>query len=100
MLQIKCPYCGVRDQSEFTFGGESFRPRPDNPEQCSDSEWAEYLFYRQNPKGLHFERWVHTYGCRQWFNMVRDTVTHEIVEIYRIGEKPGTPLPASGRDSG
>jgi len=24
------------------------------------------------------ERWVHTAGCRRWFNVVRDTVTHEI----------------------
>jgi heterotetrameric sarcosine oxidase delta subunit len=24
------------------------------------------------------ERWVHTAGCRRWFTLVRDTVTHEI----------------------
>jgi heterotetrameric sarcosine oxidase delta subunit len=24
------------------------------------------------------ERWVHTAGCRRWFNLVRDTVTDEI----------------------
>jgi heterotetrameric sarcosine oxidase delta subunit len=24
------------------------------------------------------ERWVHTAGCRRWFNLVRDTVTHTI----------------------
>jgi heterotetrameric sarcosine oxidase delta subunit len=24
------------------------------------------------------ERWVHTAGCRRWFNLVRDTVTHHI----------------------
>jgi sarcosine oxidase, subunit delta len=24
------------------------------------------------------ERWVHTAGCRRWFKLVRDTVTHEI----------------------
>jgi heterotetrameric sarcosine oxidase delta subunit len=24
------------------------------------------------------ERWVHTAGCRRWFDLVRDTVTHNI----------------------
>jgi heterotetrameric sarcosine oxidase delta subunit len=24
------------------------------------------------------ERWVHTAGCRRWFTLVRDTVTHTI----------------------
>ena len=34
------------------------------------------------------ERWVHSQGCRQWFNLLRDTVTHRIVLSYRIGEAP------------
>ena len=33
MLLIKCPYCGERDQSEFTNGGEAHVTRPKNPEQ-------------------------------------------------------------------
>jgi sarcosine oxidase, subunit delta len=93
MLQITCPYCGVRDQSEFACGGEWQRPRPPHPEQASDAEWADYQFYRDNPKGLIFERWVHSFGCRQWFNAVRDTVTHEFIETGRIGEPLNTPLP-------
>ena len=28
MLQIPCPYCGVRDEEEFRFGGESHVARP------------------------------------------------------------------------
>lgn len=100
MLRINCPYCGVRDQSEFAFGGESLTSRPENPEQLSDAQWAEYQFYRENPKGLHFERWVHPFGCRQWFNAVRDTLSHEIIETYRIGEKPKTPLPALRKGPG
>ena len=83
MLRIPCPYCGTRDESEFRFGGESHveRPGPD----VSDAEWADYLFNRENPKGLHFERWCHTYGCSQWFNVVRDTVTHEFHAVYKMG---------------
>jgi len=78
----------MRDQAEFRCGGEAKRARPPQPEQCSDREWAEYLFYRDNPKGLLQERWVHSYGCRQWFGVVRDTVTHDILEVYPIGETP------------
>src|SRR5450830_1800314 len=30
----------------------------------------------------------HVAGCRQYFNVTRDTVTYEILETYKIGEKP------------
>lgn len=86
MMQIHCPYCGTRDEIEFSFGGESHvtRPTPD----VSDAEWSEYLFNRDNPKGLHLERWCHSYGCAQWFNVARDTVTHELHATYKMGEAP------------
>jgi heterotetrameric sarcosine oxidase delta subunit len=90
MLRIQCPWCGERDQIEFQFGGESHIIRPEKPEDSTDAEWADYLFYRINPKGMHYERWVHSYGCRQWFNVARDTVTHEITEVYKMGETPAT----------
>ena len=28
---INCPYCGERDQAEFTCGGEAHIARPKNP---------------------------------------------------------------------
>lgn len=84
MLRIPCPFCGTRDESEYNFGGESHITRPGV--EVSDAEWADYLFNRQNPKGVHYERWCHSYGCNQWFNIARDTVTHEILAIYRMGE--------------
>jgi heterotetrameric sarcosine oxidase delta subunit len=88
MLRIPCPYCGTRDQDEFKFGGESHLTRPAQPERASDADWAEYLFYRKNPKGIHHERWLHSFGCRRWFNLARNTVTHEIVEAYAMGGQP------------
>ncbi|MCH8100990.1 MAG: sarcosine oxidase subunit delta [Proteobacteria bacterium] len=84
MLRIPCPWCGVRDETEFRFGGEAHVERPGL--EVSDAEWADYLFNRENPKGLHYERWCHVYGCSQWFNVVRDTVTHEIHAVYEMGE--------------
>ncbi len=31
------------------------------------TEFEDYLFMRENPKGVHFERWRHAYGCGKWF---------------------------------
>jgi sarcosine oxidase, subunit delta len=84
MLRIACPYCGVRDEPEFSFGGPSHVTRPGV--EVSDEAWGDYLFNRDNPKGLHYERWVHAYGCGRWFNLARDTVSHEIHAVYRMGE--------------
>ena len=89
MLRIPCPWCGVRDETEFRFGGEAHVERPGL--EVSDAEWADYLFNRENPKGLHYERWCHVYGCSQWFNVVRDTVTHEIHAVYEMGEPRPDP---------
>ena len=86
MFVIKCPYCGERDQTEFSCHGESHIARPENPNEVSDKEWGEYLFFRSNPKGMHYERWTHDHGCRRWFNVKRHTVTDKIVQTYKMGE--------------
>ncbi len=84
MLLIQCPFCGTRDQSEFTNGGEAHVKRPDGSKEISDHEWGEYVFVRANPKGIFYERWVHSHGGRKWFNCVRDTSTDEILEVYKL----------------
>lgn len=91
MLDIECPWCGKRHETEFRYGGEAHIARPDDPEQLSDEDWADFLFMRTNTKGLFKERWMHANGCRRWFNLVRNTVTHEILAIYKMGE-PGPDL--------
>lgn len=88
MFVIDCPYCGRRDQSEFAYAGEAHIARPQNAAELSDAEWAEYVFMRTNPKGLHAERWWHATGCRKFFNMLRSTATDRIHAVYRIGEAP------------
>jgi heterotetrameric sarcosine oxidase delta subunit len=88
MLLIACPWCGPRDESEFACGGEAHIARPTDPEKLSDAEWADYLFMRRNPKGVHYERWMHRLGCRRWFNLARNTITHEITHVYKMGEPP------------
>ncbi|WP_156761259.1 sarcosine oxidase subunit delta [Microbacterium karelineae] len=88
MMLIDCPNCGPRDETEFAYGGQAHVAYPDDPSALSDAEWARYLFYRENPKGLFAERWVHSVGCRKWFNAIRDTVDYEFRAVYPIGQAP------------
>ncbi len=88
MLQIECPWCGPRDQSEFSFGGEAHISRPLEPDALDDIEWADYLFFRKNPCGRHYEQWCHIFGCRRWFNAIRDTVTYKFIAYYEMGANP------------
>ena len=87
MVVIKCPYCGEREQTEFACHGEAHIARPENPETLTDEERGEYLFIRSNKKGIHYERWTHDHGCRRWFNVMRDTVSDEILATYKMGEE-------------
>ena len=100
MLLIDCPWCGPRSEHEFRCGGESHITRPGPPETVGDAEWADYLFYRANPKGEHLERWLHRFGCGRWFNIARDTVDHRIAAIYAMGEKRPETGPANGPETG
>ena len=81
MLTLKCPYCGVQcDETELTPGGEAHIKRfgPGS----SDADFETYLFHRENPKGVHFERWRHAYGCGKWFIAARSTTTLEVFGTY------------------
>ena len=88
MLLIECPWCGARDESEFSYAGEAHIARLLGTEKLSDEAWADYLFMRKNPKGLHREQWLHAAGCRRYFNVERDTASYRISGSYKIGEKP------------
>jgi heterotetrameric sarcosine oxidase delta subunit len=85
MLLIPCPWCGSRPDAEFAAGGEAHVVRPADPGAASDVQWGEYLYFRDNVKGHQRERWYHALGCRRWFNVERDTVTHEITASYPMG---------------
>lgn len=87
MLRIECPWCGPREETEFSYGGEAHIRRPEEPDALSDAEWADYLFYRKNTMGLFEEQWCHTHGCRRWFNVRRNTVTYRIEAVYRMGQE-------------
>jgi sarcosine oxidase, subunit delta len=101
MLRIPCPYCGsLRDEDEFTFGGPYLRVRPSTPEHLSDDEWSDYLFNRENARGASLERWRHTFGCRQWFGIERDTVSHALLKIFTFDEVPRSGPYALSQEGG
>ena len=95
MLLVTCPYCCPRAEIEFRGGGEAHIARPADPSALTDEAWAEFLFVRTNPKGIHAERWNHAHGCQRWFNALRDTVSDRILVTYKAGE----PRPDLARES-
>ena len=81
MLILHCPYCGIdADETELAAGGEAHLKR--FGPGASDEEFEGYLFMRENPKGVHFERWRHANGCGKWFHAARDTNTLEVFGTY------------------
>jgi sarcosine oxidase, subunit delta len=83
---IDCPWCGPREEVEFSYGGEAHVAYPEDPAALDDEQWAHYVFFRANPKGRFAERWCHTAGCRRWFNAVRNTATYRFEAVYRPDE--------------
>jgi len=87
MLEIKCPYCGTRAQVEFVYGGDATVKRPKLNKEITNQEWDNFVYYRTNPRGKHLELWHHISGCRKWFHVSRDTVSHEIFKTLKINEE-------------
>lgn len=76
MHQIRCPWCGVRDEAEYVYRGDATCVRPSA--DADIESFFQYTYIRNNPKGWHLEWWHHVGGCRQWIKVVRNTLTHEI----------------------
>lgn len=89
MLRLSCPWCGPREEGEFRYGGEGAAIPPD----ADDVAWSRVLYVRSNPAGAYAERWAHSAGCRQWFHVVRSTLTHELLEIRPL-DAPAGDAPA------
>ncbi len=82
MLILTCPYCGIHaDETELTPGGEAHLKR--FGPGATDDDFEGYMFARANPKGVHFERWRHAYGCGKWFLAARCTATLEVFGTYK-----------------
>ena len=80
---LTCPNCGVREVTDFAFGGE-IASRP-----TSSPSWRElnaYNYFRKNVAGVQREWWFHRSGCRAWFYAERDTRTNEVHATWRPEE--------------
>ena len=79
-MRIKCPYCGERDNGEFSYLGDATLTRPDGME-AEASAMHDYVYLRDNLAGEHRELWYHGSGCRAWLVVTRDTRTHTISDV-------------------
>ena len=98
MQLIGCPWCGAREEAEFHYGGQAHVAYPANPADSSDVDWAQYVFFRANPKGPFAERWMHTAGCRRWFNAVlvsQRPANRQVVRDH-LPNPPHEMLPVAG----
>jgi heterotetrameric sarcosine oxidase delta subunit len=87
---LTCPNCGVREVTDFGFGGE-ISPRPKgNP---SFRELNTYNYFRVNKAGVQREWWFHRSGCRAWFIAERDTTTNEVLFTALPADVPGQADP-------
>ena len=82
---LTCPNCGVREVTDFGYGGE-LTSRPS--EAPSRRELFTYVYFRRNAAGPQREWWYHRSGCRAWFIAERDTTTNVVAWTARPGEEP------------
>ncbi len=75
-LEIECSHCGRRPVAEFMFG-----EIPTVPDSITDPDARDLdrAFMHDNREGRVIERWFHTFGCRRWTTIERDTRTDEVL---------------------
>lgn len=90
MMRLPCPWCGLRDYTEFSYGGDAGVRSPADPDALDDAAWSDYVYARTNPTGLHSELWQHAAGCRRWIVVRRNTLTHDVPQDSAPPESPGS----------
>lgn len=56
-----------------------------DPQNCTDRQWAEYLFFEDNLAGYVIEWWCHA-ATSCWFLAERNTVTGEFLRTLPADE--------------
>jgi len=84
---LTCPNCGVREVTDFGYGGEVSARPTGNP---SFRELNTYNYFRRNVAGVQREWWFHRSGCRAWFIAERDTRTNDVKLTALPGEAAGS----------
>jgi methylglutamate dehydrogenase subunit B len=85
-MRIPCCYCGARGNEEFAYLGDATVARPEADaavplDDAARRQWADYVYLRDNPAGVHRELWQHVAGCRAWLVVTRNVRTHEILQV-------------------
>ena len=52
MLLIRCPWCGLREEAEFSCGGEAHIVRPLQPDTLTDEGVGRLSFHAREHQGL------------------------------------------------
>ena len=95
---LTCPNCGVREVTDFGFGGEVTSRPAERPEF---RELNTYNYFRRNVAGVQREWWFHRSGCRAWFIAERDTVTNEVKFTALPGaDQPGGAAAKAAPEAG
>ncbi len=77
-MRIECPYCGARGHEEFVYYGDAAPLRPGDGVPDAEQAFTDYVYLRNNPRGVHREIWFHAHGCHAWLIVERDTGNHDI----------------------
>jgi heterotetrameric sarcosine oxidase delta subunit len=81
-MRIACPFCGPRENGEFSYLGDAKPQRP--AADAGEDAVYDYVYLRDNVAGEMEELWYHGGGCRAWLKVRRNTVTHEIFSVEAV----------------
>jgi sarcosine oxidase subunit delta len=80
-MRFKCPHCGERGLDEFLYHGDATVARPKDGGAAPTEAWTDYVYFRENPHGVHKELWYHAAGCHAWLVVTRDLRSHEMLSV-------------------
>ena len=95
-MRIKCPYCGERDASEFTYLGDADREASRSRGADAPSAFFDYVYFRDNPAGPHGALVSRRAAAAPGSCVMRDTRTHEIDAASRASARPTVRRATSG----
>jgi methylglutamate dehydrogenase subunit B len=79
MLLIPCLCCGLRDESEFTFGGVAVS-LPAMDRSTGLAEWHKAVHLHDAGSEPVAELWFHHGGCETWVSLTRHSKTHVFIK--------------------
>jgi sarcosine oxidase, subunit delta len=99
MQVFPCPFCGPRDETEFTFGGEAGKARPEPADTVSAEAWSGFLYVHLNPRGPSREIWRHD-PCGEFLLLERDTLSHAVHASHSLRKAPAQGSDAAAPHAG